>query len=40
MKLRSLGGISVTSVEGDPGDPPGWRSQSREGRDREDLVCT
>lgn len=25
---------------GQSGDPPGSCSQSREGRDREDLVCT
>lgn len=39
-EMRSLGGISVTSVGGQSGDPAGSGGQSREGRNREDLVFT
>lgn len=39
-EMRSLGGISVTSVGGQSGDPPGLGGQSGEGRNREDLVFT
>lgn len=39
-EMRSLGGISVTSVVGQSGDPAGSGGQSREGRNKEDLVFT